>query len=99
MRSMLPPIAIKIKIKIVKHNRNNMQFPLYKKEIIVQIHSNVNLVLQLANITRKAGLYSSHRERSHHGFYNGVGGLYQTVVPVGIQDLALLALGVVVSRA
>lgn len=34
---------------------------------------------------------SSHRECSHHCFYNGVGGLNQAVVPIGVQRLGQLA--------
>lgn len=34
--------------------------------------------------------YSSHRERSHHCFYNGVGGLDQAIVPVWVQGLRQL---------
>lgn len=60
----------------------------------MNILDNVNLLLSmLANmiITQKAHQsYSSHRERSHHRFYNGVGGLHQAIVPVWVQGLRQL---------
>jgi len=69
----------------------------------VNISDDVNLPLSmLANmITQKAHRsYSSHRERSHHRFYDGVGGLRQAIVPVGAQELRqLAALHVVLFRA
>lgn len=50
----------------------------------------------------KAGhVISSHRERSHHSFYDGVGGgLRQASIPVGIQRLhQLVVFGSVVFGA
>lgn len=29
----------------------------------------------------------SHRERSHHGFYDSVAGLHQAVVPIGVKGM------------
>lgn len=70
----------------------------------MNILDNENLPLSmLANmiITKKAHQpYSSHRERSHHCFYNGVGGLDQAIVPIWVQGLCqLTAFQVVLFRA
>lgn len=71
----------------------------------MNILDNENLSLSmLANmiiIIKKAHQpYSSHRERSHHCFYNGVGGPDQAIVPIWVQGLCqLTAFQVVLFRA
>ncbi len=47
-------------------------------------------------VMEKQVIESSHRERSHHSLYDGVGGLHQASVPVGVQRLRqLIAFGLV----